>query len=99
MTEMKNLWHEVFVFGNTTVAAIEDVDEIFLAQAFYGFQHCRFVKRGYRVAIVFLVTGERQRVQSQGIILRRRYLFLDQTPEHSDFRVSKYCRHIELFSP
>lgn len=84
-TELQDFWCDVLVFGHAAGAAMEDVREILFAQAVERAINFYLSQRHHRMAIVFLITRRRQRIEREGIVFRRRDLFFNQRTERADF--------------
>lgn len=71
------IFRHMFVLRHATGAAKENVGQILLAQAVERLLNFLFRKRADRTAIVLLIAGQRQSVEGQRIVLRRRDLLFD----------------------
>ena len=85
--QVHHLRHHVFVFGHPATAAMKNVTKTLLTQSLQSVGDSVFVICGYRIAVVLLITGNGQRVEGQGIVLRRSELLLNQGAEHSNLYI------------
>ncbi len=81
------IFRDVFVLRNAAGAAKENVSQVLFTQAVERSLDFRFAKGGDRIAIVLLIAGQRQRIECQRIVFRRRDLLFDQRAENADFGV------------
>jgi len=86
---MHHFGDDVFVFRDAAGAAVKHVSKILLAQTVKRVVYFVFGVGRNGIAIILLIARGDERVQRQGIILRRGDLFLDQRSEHADFNVSQ----------
>ena len=81
MPEVHHFRHHVLVLRHAAGAAVEDVREVLLAQTLERVSDLVFGVRRDGVAVVLLIAGKRERVESQWIVLGCGHLFLDQRPQ------------------
>jgi len=79
----------MLVLGNAAGAAVKNVSQILAAKAVECLLHFALRQRGDRIAIVFLIAGQGQRVKSERVIFRRRDLFFNQRAQDASFRCTQ----------
>lgn len=75
--ELIDAGQHVFVFGHAARAAVEDVDEIAIAQSFQSVGDGRLVVGDDGVATRFLIAGRDESIEGERVIFRRRQLLFD----------------------
>src|SRR5947199_9613655 len=79
-------------FRHAAGAAVENVSEVLFTQTVERLFNLAFSKCGNRTTIVLLIARQRQRIQGQRIILRRRDLLFDQRAKDANLDVGQW-RH------
>src|SRR6266567_1785380 len=96
--EMEDFRRDMLKLWNAAGAAVENVSEILFAQAIERLFNLIFSEGGNRTTVVLLIARQRQPVECQRIIFRRRDLLFDQRAKDADFYFVQYSRHITLYS-
>src|SRR5438132_9592053 len=95
---MKDFRYDMLEFRHAAGAAVENVSEILFPQTIERLLDLALGECRNRIAIVLLIARQRQRVECQWIIFRRRDLLFDQRAENTDFDVVQCRRHSSLYS-